>query len=124
MSDIEEKLRQLEETLKDTETALHQEKATMSGSKDKTDGSDAEQSCFPYTYVIGGLIPLLTLAGLYFSEPKFVTKKVKGKQVVCMKKLFMYTGIITAVGLVIMYIINCAMNGSLSSAMACFGNNN
>lgn len=95
MADFEERLRELEETLNDTESALQQEKAPMP-SDDLKDTTNSSRS--PYLYAIGALIPIIVATALYFSKPGFVTKQEKGKKVVCLKKLFLWTAVITAVG--------------------------
>ncbi len=114
-TDIEHRLRELESALNNTEQTLRQEAPMPNG-----DGGAKESTgmCFPYVYIIGALIPLITAAALYFSKPKWVTKK-KGKQVICMGKLLKWTAIITAIGWIGLYLINYC--GAFNNAIACFG---
>ena len=109
MTDIEERLRQLEDTLTDTESVLQHEKMYM----------PEGQKCFPYVYIIAGLIPLLSAAALYIMKPSFVTMKNKGKQVVCMAKLLKWVAMISIIGFIGLYLVNYC--GALNGAMACFG---
>ena len=118
MADFEERLRELEETLTDTESVLQRQKAPMPN--ENTDTVDrGEGACIPYMYIIGALIPLISVLALYFAKPKFVTKKVKGKQVVCMIRLAGFTAAITVVGWVAMYFVN--RYTAFGDAVLCLG---
>ncbi len=119
MADFEQRLRELEDTLTDTEGVLRRQKAPMPNDDVDDSIEKGKGFCFPYVYIIGVLIPLITVAALYFAKPKFVTKKVKGKQVVCMKSLLKWTAVITAVGWVVLYLIN--YYGVFNNAVARFG---
>lgn len=121
MTDIEERLRQLEDTLTNTESVLQREKASMPNSDDNTSGTESGSGikCFPYVYIIGVVIPLITAAALYFAKPKWVSKKDKGKQVVCMTSLLKWTLIISVIGWVGLYLVNYC--GAFSGAAVCFG---
>jgi len=103
MADFEQRLRELEETLTDTESALHHQQASMPNDDD--DDGAKKTVRFSYLYIIGVVIPLLTAAALYFLKPKMVTKKVKGKQVICMAALLKWTLLISAVGWLVLYLL-------------------
>ena len=118
MGDFEQRLQELEETLNQTEGALQREKATMPNGNDDEAGTSLP-TCYPYLYIAGAVIPLITAAALYFAKPKWVTKKEKGKQVICIQELLKWTAIITAIGWVGLYLINYC--GAFNSVAVCFG---
>lgn len=93
MADFEQRLRELEDTLNDTENALNRDNSLMP-QDDSTGNTGAK---VPYMYIIGGLIPLLVACVLYFYKPRFVTKKVKGSYELNYIRLFMIVGIVAAI---------------------------
>ena len=77
MADIEQRLRDLEETLSQTESMIHKEKANMPEGDDLPKEAQMEIN---YMYVAGGAVPIVTALVLYFMQPKIVTKDGKGKK--------------------------------------------
>ena len=89
MADIEQRLRDLEETLSHTESMIHKEKSNM-----PTGDEFVEQMRVNYLYIVGALIPIVTALVLYFMKPAMVTKDNKGKKLE-MSKLLMWVGVVT-----------------------------
>lgn len=104
MSDIEERLSQLEETLINADSILQQDVGTMESGTESVE--PVAKKTVPYLYIAGALVPVLSAAGLYCMKPKWVTKKQKGKQVVDMGSLLKWVIIITVVCWVAMYMIS------------------
>lgn len=124
MSDLERQIEDLEESIYKTEEALESTKANMpysgasSASIGGSGGSGKETACYPYVYIVGVLIPILAFAALWFSKPKWVTKKAKGKYVICWQKFLMWVAIIAAIGWVGLYLVNYC--GGFEKLKACF----
>ncbi len=110
MADFEERLRELEESLINTNDIL-QEKATMPNGEN----SKAQINCYQYVYIVGALIPLIIVAALYFCKPKWVTKK--GKRI-DLQRLLMWTAIITVIAWVGLGLVNYC--GAFNKMQACF----
>ena len=118
MADFEQRLRELEDSLTDTEGVLLGHKVQMPN--DDVDSAEKGKGfCLPYVGIIAVLIPLITAAVLYFAKPKWVTKKAKGKQVICMKSLLIWTTIITVIGWTGLFLVNYC--GAFNGAAVCFG---
>ena len=109
--DFDKRVHDLEEALANTETALRQE-GQMPKEKEPAGGP----TCIPYVYIISAIVPLLTLAVLYFIKPKFVTKK---KTVIATKSLLMWTAIITGVAWIALFGAN--YYGAFGDAALCLG---
>ena len=75
-SNFDQELRELEEAITNSENALRKETANMPAD----DSAGDKKMCYPHLYIVGALVPLVLAVILYFSKPKFVSKKVKGKQ--------------------------------------------
>jgi hypothetical protein len=118
MIDFEKRLRDLEDDLTNTTTGELLKKFQMPN--DDVDSAEKGKGfCLPYVGIIAVLIPLITAAVLYFAKPKWVTKKAKGKQVICMKSLLIWTTIITVIGWTGLFLVNYC--GAFNGAAVCFG---
>lgn len=85
MTEIEKTLEELEQAVAETDEVIKSDKAYMKEGKNFCD--------FEVDYKMGLvlLVPVFVGLVLYFIKPKFVMKKVKGKEVVCMTSVFMYS---------------------------------
>lgn len=94
MSNLDQRLRELEEALAMADNTLKNEnkKEILS----KLSNTDNVTTITKF-HVIGVSIPFLAILGLYFIKPKFVmiTDKKSGKQILCPKRLLMFAFLIT-----------------------------
>ena len=116
MADFEQRLQELEDSINSADIAVQRTNAQMPAGDG---GGDGLATCYPYVYIIGGIIPLLAIAALYFAKPKWITKKVKGKHVICWQSLLKWAAIITAIGWAGLFLLNYC--GAFAKAQACFG---
>ncbi|KKM21229.1 hypothetical protein LCGC14_1637530 [marine sediment metagenome] len=117
MADFEQRLKELEDSINTAEIEVQRSNANMPASDDNDKGGSA--TCYPYVYIIAAIIPVLVVAALYFAKPKWITKKVKGKQVICLQSLLKWAAIITAIGWVGLYLTYYC--GAFGKAQLCFG---
>ena len=115
MADFEQRLRELEDSINNAEIAVQQTSANMPAN----DNNAGSATCYPYVYIIGAIIPVLVVAALYFAKPIWITKKVKGKQVIRMQQLLIWAVLITAIGWVGLYLAYYC--GAFGKAKLCFG---
>ena len=112
MSELEGQLEELERAIHDSERQLKKEHALMPQDNEKG------LTCYPYTYIIAVLIPIITIVTLYLVQPKWVAKKEKGKYIICWRKLFMWVAIISLIAWVVLYLMNYC--GAFDKLQACF----
>nr|QBK87413.1 MAG: membrane protein [Marseillevirus LCMAC201] len=116
MTDFEQRLKELEDSINDAEVAVQRDNATMPASDI---GGSISGSPYSYVYIIAAIIPLLVVGALFFAKPKWVTKKVKGKRVICWQSLIKWASIITVIGWSGLFLVNYC--GVFAKAQEYFG---
>lgn len=118
MENIDQKLEDLENTINNADEKISQT-ANMPDKTVSKNQSVKTPLCVKYVYLIAGFVPILSIVAFYYSKPKFVVKKVKGKTVICWKNVFKYTAIIT--GIAVVGAITADHYGVLKGKSFCFG---
>lgn len=95
MADIEQRLKELEAALDNTEHTPRQEKGAESSVIELP-------RCYNYFYIIAAAIPVITALVLYFSKPKLVLKKGSATKI-CMVALLKWVFVFTLLGWAILY---------------------
>jgi hypothetical protein len=95
-------MEEFDKSLEDIENSINNihtnQKAYMKNNKSKYNYKT-------YLYIIGILIPIISILILYFYKPKMVMNKRKGKRRLCMRKLIMTVFLITIISWSILYLI-------------------
>ena len=90
MSDFEQQLKELEDTIGNNEEYIEKD------SVKKEEKPKTEKPKIPLLYIVSGLIPIVIAAILYFTKPRWITYKKKTKYLISWQKLLILTAVITA----------------------------
>ena len=81
-----------------TKTASYREKVQqLQGELRKAEGILGSEKCIPTMAIAAAVAPVLIFLVLFFLSPSFVQRKEGSKYVRCLKKVFMWTVILTLV---------------------------
>ena len=109
MTNLEEKIADLEEAIYNAEISIKNERAEMPSTINDSDANVDEKIAaghnYIYAYIGAALIPLLTAGLLYLLKPKFIMKSKRSKKISTLK-LAQVTGLITIVAVAILVVVS------------------